>query len=98
MTRSQQDHPGNTPEVKITSWIILIDKVYDKKARGQPPKVKFKNTDRVASADNHAGKDISLRSPQVYDEFSSQPEVHPVPPEQDRLEAVNPEVKSGPLL
>ena len=44
----------------------------------------MKNIARVASADRHADKAIPLRSPQVYDEFSSQPEMNPGPPDRDK--------------
>ena len=52
--RKSPEHTGNTPEVKITPGIILTGEVHDKNFRGRPPKVKWKNTARVRSADNNA--------------------------------------------
>ena len=70
-TRTQKDHPGSTPEVKILSatGIIPTDELHVKKNRGRPPKVKMNNTARVASEDRHTDKGIPLRSPQVMMNF-----------------------------
>ena len=76
--------------------INTTDELHFKKNRGQPPKVKMKKTDRVVSTYRHADTGIPLRSPQVNDEFSSQPEINPGPPVRDKDVPLNLEVNPGP--